>query len=651
MESVSNLDKIRKTKTIINKMEEKKLDLNSVIGIVLIIGIFLWMMYQNKPSEATLAAEKAKKELVAKEAQAKAAAVKSVETPTATAIVAGDSTQLAQLQKTLGGFAYSATLPSAKNDVTTIENDFVLLKIANKGGYIVEATLKNFEKFEKKSGQLVSLIKDNNADLNIQLQTNDNRVLNTKDLYFEPTLTKVGADQILSMKLKAGANEYLEYKYILKPKDYMVGFDVRTQGLNKVLNTSKPLDLQWDLKTFRSEKSISYENRYTEIRFQYEEGKHDYVADGENKEESPEKVDYIAFKQHFFTSILLTNTPFAKASLKSHKLVVDETKDTIFTKDLRANVPLAFQNGELDYKMSWYFGPTDYATLKAYDKDIEKIVPLGWGIFGWINKFIFIPLFGFLTGGISYGIAIIIFTILIKIAMSPITYKSFLSQAKMKVLRPDITELGEKFKKDPMKKQQETMKLYNKAGVNPMAGCIPALIQIPFMYASFQFFPSAFELRQQGFLWADDLSSFDSIYKLPFNIPLYGDHISLFPILAAIAIFFYMKMTSGDQQMAAPQQEGMPDMAKMMKIMIYVSPIMMLIFFNTYGAGLSLYNFISNLITIGIMFVIKNYIVDSDKIHAQIQENKLKEPKKPGKFQQRLQEAMEQAEAQKAKKK
>ncbi|HKO76953.1 MAG TPA: membrane protein insertase YidC [Flavobacterium sp.] len=632
-------------------MEEKKLDLNSVIGIVLIIGIFLWMMYQNKPSEATLAAEKAKKELVAKEAQAKAAAVKSVETPTATAIVAGDSTQLAQLQKTLGGFAYSATLPSAKNDVTTIENDFVLLKIANKGGYIVEATLKNFEKFEKKSGQLVSLIKDNNADLNIQLQTNDNRVLNTKDLYFEPTLTKVGADQILSMKLKAGANEYLEYKYILKPKDYMVGFDVRTQGLNKVLNTSKPLDLQWDLKTFRSEKSISYENRYTEIRFQYEEGKHDYVADGENKEESPEKVDYIAFKQHFFTSILLTNTPFAKASLKSHKLVVDETKDTIFTKDLRANVPLAFQNGELDYKMSWYFGPTDYATLKAYDKDIEKIVPLGWGIFGWINKFIFIPLFGFLTGGISYGIAIIIFTILIKIAMSPITYKSFLSQAKMKVLRPDITELGEKFKKDPMKKQQETMKLYNKAGVNPMAGCIPALIQIPFMYASFQFFPSAFELRQQGFLWADDLSSFDSIYKLPFNIPLYGDHISLFPILAAIAIFFYMKMTSGDQQMAAPQQEGMPDMAKMMKIMIYVSPIMMLIFFNTYGAGLSLYNFISNLITIGIMFVIKNYIVDSDKIHAQIQENKLKEPKKPGKFQQRLQEAMEQAEAQKAKKK
>ena len=628
-------------------MEEKKLDLNSVIGIVLIIGIFIWMMYQNKPSEATLAAEKAKKELVAKEAQAKAAAVKTIATPVA--IVAGDSTQLAQLQKSLGGFAYSATLPSAKNDITTIENEYVVLKIANKGGYIVEATLKNFEKFKKNSGQLVSLIKDNNADLNIQLQTSDNRVLNTKDLYFEPTLTKVGADQVLSMKLKSGTNEFLEYKYSLKPNDYMVGFDVRSQGLNKVLNTAKPLDLVWNMKTYRNEKSVSYENRFAELRFKYDEGKYDYVGAGKDKEETPEKVDYIAFKQHFFSTILLTNKAFDKASLKSNNLVLDETKDTVFTKQFNATVPLAFSNGEVDYKMNWYFGPTDYATLKAYNKDIEHIVPLGWGIFGWINKFIFIPLFGFLSSYISYGIAIIVFTIIIKIAMSPVTYKSFLSQAKMKVLRPEITELGEKFKKDPMKKQQETMKLYNKAGVNPMAGCIPALIQIPFMYASFQFFPSAFELRQKGFLWADDLSSFDSIYKLPFHIPLYGDHIGLFPLLAAIAIFFYMKMTSGDQQMAAPQQEGMPDMAKMMKYMIYISPIMMLIFFNTYGAGLSLYNFMSNLITIGIMFVIKNHIVDPDKIHAQIQENKLKEPKKQGKFQQKLQEVMEQAEAQKAK--
>ncbi|WP_433816255.1 membrane protein insertase YidC [Flavobacterium johnsoniae] len=627
-------------------MEEKKLDLNSIIGFVLIFGILIWIMYQNQPSEKEIAAEKAKKELVAKqEAQAKADKAKTAVAPTA--VTPGDTVQLAQLQKTLGGFAYSAALPSAKEAFTTIENEKIKLKIANKGGYIVEATLKEFKKFEKNSGQLVELIKDNNAHLNIQLQTVDNRTLNTKDLFFEPTLEKIGADQVLSMRLKAGANEFLEYKYVLKPNDYLVGFDVRSQGLNKVLNSAKPLDLQWDLKTYRNEKSISYENRYAEIYYEHEDGKINYAGLGKHEEETVDKVSFIAYKQHFFTSILVTDKPFETTKLESTNLVNDEKIDTVFTKQFKANVPLVFSNGEIDYKMQWYFGPADYKVLKSYDKNFQKIIPLGWGIFGWINKLIFVPLFGFLSStiGLSLGIAIIIFTIIIKLAMSPITYKSFLSQAKMKVLRPDIAELGEKFKKDPMKKQQETMKLYNKAGVNPMAGCIPALIQLPFMYASFQFFPAAFELRQKGFLWADDLSSFDSVVKLPFHIPLYGDHISLFPILAAIAIFFYMKMTSGDQQMAAPQQEGMPDMAKMMKIMIYVSPLMMLIFFNSYGAGLSLYNFISNLITIGIMFVIKNYIVDSDKIHAQIQENKQREPKKPSKFQQRLQEVMEQQEA------
>ena len=628
-------------------MEQKKFDLNSIIGFALIFGILVFIMYQNQPDPKVVAAEKAQKELVIKEAKAKDLEAKTVAKATV-AVATGDSTQIAQLQKNLGNFAYSATLPSAKAGLTTIENELVKLTIANKGGYIVEATLKQYEKFKKGSGQLVQLIKDNNANLNVQLLTSDNRTLNSKDLYFEPTLTKVGADQILSMKLKAGANEFLEYKYILKPNDYMIGFDIRSQGLNKVLNTAKPLDLEWNLKTYRNEKSVSYENRYTEIYFEHEDGKIDYSGLGQKEESDLEKATFIAFKQHFFSTILLSKTPLQTAKVKSDNLVIDDKIDTTFTKQFKANIPLAFTNGELDHKMSWYFGPTDYKTLKSYDLNLEKIISLGWGIFGWINMFIFIPLFGFLSSYIAYGIAIIVFTIIIKIAMSPITFKSFLSQAKMKVLRPEITELGEKFKKDPMKKQQETMKLYNKAGVNPMAGCIPALIQLPFMYASFQFFPSAFELRQKSFLWADDLSSFDEVIRLPFYIPFYGNHISLFPVLASIAIFFYMKMTSGDQQMAAPQQEGMPDMAKMMKIMIYVSPIMMLFFFNSYGAGLSLYNFISNLITIGIMIVIKRYFIDSDKIHAQIQENKLKEPKKQGKFQKKLQEVMEQAEAQKA---
>ena len=629
-------------------MEQRKFDLNSIIGFALIFVILIFIMYQNQPDPKVVAAEKAKKELSIKEAKAKELEAKTVERATVTVAATGDSTQLAQLQKTLGNFAYSATLPSAKVGLTTIENELVKLTIANKGGYIVEATLKKFEKFKKGSGELVQLVKDNNANLNVQLLTSDNRTLNSKDLYFEPTLTKVGADQVLSMKLKAGANEFLEYKYILKPNEYMIGFDISSQGLNKVLNTTKPLDLEWDLKSYRNEKSISYENRYTEIYFEHEEGKIDYAGLGQTEEENLSKASFIAFKQHFFSTILLSKTPLETAKVNSVNLVHDEKIDTVFTKQFKANIPLVFTNGELDHKMSWYFGPTDYKTLKSYDQNLEKIISLGWGVFGWINKFIFIPLFGFLSDYIPYGIAIIVFTILIKIAMSPITFKSFLSQAKMKVLRPEITELGEKFKKDPMKKQQETMKLYNKAGVNPMAGCIPALIQLPFMYASFQFFPSSFELRQKSFLWADDLSSFDEVIRLPFYIPFYGNHISLFPVLASIAIFFYMKMTSGDQQMAAPQQEGMPDMAKMMKIMIYVSPIMMLFFFNSYGAGLSLYNFISNLFTIGIMIVIKRYFIDSDKIHVQIQENKLKEPKKQGRFQKKLQEVMEQAEAQKA---
>ena len=625
-------------------MEEKKFDFNTIIGFGLIFVIIVWMMTNSQKETEKEQVEKAKatKDSILK---AKVTTPKQALTAVLDSTVT-DSVTIKKLQGTLGSFAYSATLPSANENFTTLENEFVKLKIANKGGYVVEAILKKYEKFKKNSGQLIELIKDNNASFNLQLQTKDNRVLNTKDLFFEPTLTKVGANQILSMKFKASANQYLEYKYVLSPDKYLIDFDIHSQGLNTVLNTSKPVDLQWDLKSYRNEKSITYENRYAEIYFEHKDGKIDYVGQGKDKEETPEKTTFVAYKQHFFSTILLTKTPFEKAKLLSDNLVIDEKKDTIFTKQYKSTLPLAFTNGELDYKMNWYYGPTDYKTLKSYDRNLEKIVPLGWGIFGWINMFIFIPLFGFLSSFMGLGIAIIVFTILIKIAMSPITFKSFLSQAKMKVLRPEIMEIGEKFKKDPMKKQQETMKLYNKAGVNPMAGCIPALIQIPFMYASFQFFPSAFELRQKGFLWADDLSSFDQIAKLPFNIPLYGDHISLFPILAAIAIFFYMKMTSGDQAMAQPQQDGMPDMAKIMKIMIYVSPVMMLIFFNTYGSGLSLYNFVSNLITIGIMLVIKKYFINSDKIHSQIQENKTK-IKTESKFQKKMREMMEQAEAQK----
>ena len=622
-------------------MEEKKIDFNQIIGFVLIFGILMWIMNQNA-TQQKIDAEKAKQEQLIKSKQQNAAKqlVINQKALLPTEKAAND-------KAVLGKFAYSAALASANDNLTVIENDLIVLTVANKGGQIVNAKLKNFEKFKKKSGDFVTLIKNNNASLNLKLETQDNRILDTKNLYFEPQISKNNESSTLIMRLKTNETSFLEYKYVLKNNDYMIDFDIRSEGLKNTINTSKPIEMEWSMKTFRNEKSITYENSYTDLRYRAD-GKKNDLGLGNNETETLSQVSYFAFKQHFFSSILLSDKTFAKAQLFSDNLVKDAKIDTVFTKQFRAIVPLTLASGEISQKMNWYFGPTDYSILKSYQKNIEEIVPLGWGIFGWMNRYVFIPMYGFISQFISHGWAIILFTILVKLLMSPVTYKSFLSQAKMKVLRPEITELGEKFKKDPMKKQQETMKLYSKAGVNPMAGCIPALIQMPVFYALFQFFPSAIDLRQQGFLWADDLSSFDSILKLPFNIPLYGDHVSLFSLLASIAIFFYMKMTSGDQQMQAPQQEGMPDMAKMMKIMIYVSPFMMLIFFNNYGAGLSLYNFISNLITIGIMLVIKNYIVDNDKIHAQIQENKLKTPKKQGKFQQKMQELMEQAEAQKA---
>jgi YidC/Oxa1 family membrane protein insertase len=290
--------------------------------------------------------------------------------------------------------------------------------------------------------------------------------------------------------------------------------------------------------------------------------------------------------------------------------------------------------------MNWYYGPTDIEVLSRYqDLGLADSIPYGWGIFGWINRYVFTPFYGFLSGFLPFGIAIVIMTILVRLAMSPVTYKSYLSQAKMKVLKPEISELNEQYKDNAMKKQQETMKLYNKAGVSPMSGCIPALLQLPIFYALFMFFPTSFALRQKSFLWADDLSSYDTIATLPFNIPFYGDHVSLFPILASVAIFFYMTMTTGQNMQTQP---GMPNM----KIIMYISPLLMLFFFNNYASGLSLYYFVSNLITIFIMLAIKRFILDEEKIHAQIQENK-KKPKKENRFQRKMREMMEQAEQQK----
>lgn len=626
-------------------MEEKKIDIKSIIGFVLIFVLLFWVLYNNQPTPEELeAAEKAKQEQIDKQAKTDNTNTDLVASPqTSQTNELSDSLKIEDLQSKIGPFAYSQ---SGSNGVefTELENDVLALKISNKGGYVSEVRLKKFENY---NAVPIYLLKDNNSVFNINFGTTDNRTLNTSQLYFQPTLTKNGDNQVLSMKLKVSESKYLEYRYELKPDDYMLGFSIRSQGLNNVINGSQDVKIDWKLTGRRHAKSITYENRYTRLTYQYEGNRIAKLAQASDDDETESNINWLSYRQHFFSSILTTDTPFNNVSLLSKDLVKDEEIDTLYSKSYASIIPLELKGGEINESLGLYFGPTDSQILKTYNKNLEESIPFGWGIFGWINKNLFIPLFGFLSGFFPYGVAIIIMTIVVRIVLSPVLYKSYLSQAKMRILKPEITEINEKNKDNPVKRQKETMALYSKAGASPMSGCLPALIQLPVFYALFMFFPTAFELRQKSFLWAEDLSSYDVIAELPFRIPIYGDHVSLFPILASIAIFFYMKMTTGQQVASQPTQEGMPDMGKMMKYMIYLSPIMMLFFFNNYASGLSLYYFISNLITIGIMLVIKNYILDEDKIHAKMQANK-KKPRKQNRFQKKMAEMMEQAEAQKA---
>ncbi|WP_428740503.1 membrane protein insertase YidC [Tenacibaculum sp.] len=615
-------------------MEQKKFDFNSFIGMLLLGGIMLWWMNTQKPEETP--------ETTTQTEQTTDATTEVQNTLTENT-VANDSLQQIALQNKFGAFAYGAS--TSKEGSTSIENDLVKLTIDNKGGQIIEALVKNYKTYDSLP---LYLVKDKNASFNINFGTTDNRILNTKDLLFTPSLTKNGDTQVLSMKLKVSETQFLEYRYEIKKGDYRVGFAVRSQGLNNVINGSQEINLDWNLKGFRHEKSLKTENMYSHYYYKADD-EVDYLQ--MNDDEVASDVNWIAYKQHFFSSILMSDTPLNNATLKSVDFAGEE-KDSVYTKTYGLKAPLALTNGELNYNMQWFYGPTDYNLLKTYEgTNLNKISDLGWGIFGFLNRTVFYPVFNMLKGFIgNYGLIIILMTIVVRIIMSPVLYKSYLSSAKMKVIRPEMEEINKKYpgKENAMKRQQEIMAVQRKAGVSMMSGCIPALMQMPVFFALFKFFPTNIDFRQKSFLWANDLSSYDTIFNLPFKIPFYGDHVSLFPILASIAIFFYMKMNQSQQaNMQAPTQEGMPDMSKMMKWMIYFSPIMMLFFFNNYASGLSLYYFISNLLTITIMFVIKNYVIDEAKIHAKIEENK-KKPVKKSKFRERLDAAMKQAQEQQA---
>jgi len=519
-------------------------------------------------------------------------------------------------------------------EVITLENDNILFEISTNGADIKKLLLKDFNNY---NDDPLFLVNNNKSIFSYNIPIGRNSIISSRDLNYSAEIIK--DKSILKLTAVIDTQRSLELTYSLEENSSILDFDLRLNDSDR--NSSyDQLELVWGKDSFRNSKSIDYENRYTALSYGFEDEKDSWLSVAGTSNKNINNVNWISFREHFFSSILILNNETNNVEISSENLASNETLDNKFTKRFKANIPLSLDSdNDLSFRM--YYGPTDYETLKEYNLSLENSVDMGWGIFGWLNRLIFFPLFSFLTSYFSYGISIILMTIIVKVSISPLTYKSYLSQIKMKILKPELEIINEKFKDDAMKKQQETMKLYTKSGANPMSGCLPALLQMPIFFALFVFFPAAFSLRQKSFLWADDLSSYDSILNLGFYIPLYGDHISLFPILASISIFFYTKMTSGQQMMSASQTGGVN-----MKLIMYMMPLMMLFFFNNYASGLSLYYFISNVLTIILMLIIKNFIIDDNKILTEIEENK-KNPVKAGGFRARLQKALEEAEKQK----
>ena len=521
-----------------------------------------------------------------------------------------------------------------EEEIISLENENLLFQISTGGAEINKILLKSFSNY---NDEPLFLVNDNKSIFSYNIPIGRNSVINSADLNYTYRIIKPDSEVVLTGIIDEQRSLDLTFK--LQNNSRIVDFGIKLNDSNRSNNYDN-VELIWGRDSFRNSKSIDYENRYTALAYGFEENKDSYLSVGGSTNKNINNVNWISFREHFFSSILILNNQVNDVDISSEDLASNETLDNEFTKRFLANVPLNL-NSDDSLSFSMYYGPTDYETLKDYNLNLENSVQIGWGIFGWLNRFIFFPLFSFLTNYFSYGLSIILMTIIVKVAIAPLTYKSYESQVKMRVLKPELEVINEKFKDDPMKKQQETMNLYTKSGANPMSGCLPAFLQMPIFFALFVFFPAAFSLRGKSFLWADDLSSYDSILELGFYIPLYGDHVSLFPILASIAIFFYTKMTTGQQMMPASQTGGVN-----MKVIMYMMPLMMLFFFNNYASGLSLYYFISNILTIVLMLVIKNFIIDDSKILTQIEENK-KKPLKVGGFRARLQKALEEAEKQK----
>ena len=604
-------------------MEENKIDPFQIIGFVILMAGLFWWIYTLPDIETKNVDNQSNNEMIINKPE------------NALSELTNDDVSKSFDLNLDERDSFLKTNSNSQDDVI-IENDDLILKFSSKGGQLVEALLKNFYDYK---GDPLYLIKDGNQNINLNFSTSLGKLVNTSDYNFKSTVKNSSESTTLNMILLVSENQFLNFEYVIPRKGFMMDFSIISSGFKNIIDNKKSIYLNWDLKAFRQAKSAEYENRYSQLYYQFDGDDTDYLSSYSDSDDTEDSVSWISYGQHFFNSILVLENPSNEVFFESKKLFEDEGKDVVYTKNYSSKIPLGLSGSEFNSNMNLYIGPNDYDILKNYENNISNSIYFGWGIFGWINRFIYFPLFGFLGKYFSAGLAVILMTIITRLAMSPVTYKTYVSQARMKVIKPEITELNEKYKNDAIKKQQETMKLYNKAGANPLLGCVPALFQLPVFYALFCFFPIAFPLRGKPFLWADDLSSYDVIAELPFSIPFYGDHVSLLPILASIAIFFYTMMSSGAQMQST--QPGVPNI----KFIMYLMPVMMLFFFNNYASAFSLYYFISNILTILIMLMIKHFIIDEDKIRLQIQENK-KKPTTQNRFQRKMKEMMDKAEEQ-----
>jgi YidC/Oxa1 family membrane protein insertase len=612
------------------------MDKNTLIGLGLIGVILATFTYFNQPTPEEI---KKGNELVKKEqAKTKKEIKSSKEISTSSTI---------PINKSIVADSLSVL---SKNEIIELKNNKITAFVATKGGMLDEVKLNDYKSYHqfaknKSSQKTLSLFKSGNSTNSINFTIN-NKTYKSKDLNFN--IVKKSKQKIVLETLIEG-KEQLEFIYSIKPEGFELDFEVKFNGINQKIDNPT---FEWEASLSKSERLLSEQRRVSTVCFKSPDKESDYLSEVSNDEEKIETaLEWVAFKQSYFSTIIRPNINFnaSNSSLKITNFGEQHPKYHTHIKKYSALLGLTIPSSK-SIKMNWYFGPNDYEVLKAYDSNYEDIINYGWGLFRWINIYAIQPMFNaFADMGIGLGIVILLITIIIKLVLTPIQWKMYVSSAKMRILKPEIDELNAKFpnKEDAMKKQMEMMSLYKESGASPMAGCIPMLIQMPILLSIFRFFPAAFELRQQSFLWAEDLSSFDSIYDFGSYIPLYGDHVSLFTLLMAATTLVYTYINSGN--VTQPQQPGMPDM----KVIMYIFPFMMIFFFNNYSAGLSYYYFISTLISIIIMLAIKHFFVDEDKLRQKMAAKKIKAsatPKKKSKFQERL-ESMQKMQQERLKKK